>query len=589
MRTTFAIPCLISFAAIYSPALAANLPPNANYPANPNVVQTYDPIGVTGDATIPITNPPAPAIGVFFPDPDFPKTTLIRITDPTTSTGGSCRTSSAADKSNWNADDTLFWIMCTNGASESPIYIPFSWNPQTLNFQQLPPLPFGGEPDFSYTNPNVIYGIDNINRTKLLRFTFNPPNATGVRDGSGTTTTLMALPTQTPGWSSFSTGATEATVSGNERVALAFNGTQDTFNDVMVYDTQSGHYTILETSPIPKVDGVAAQPPNGKLVGFEMHRARIDRSGRWITIEPGNNGIPAGGSFGNMDQPIWDVQTGTLNVWTGADTYGHHVVGYGTIINVPQVGWLRAIQDINNAAVTTLFQPAINYSFCDGHESWNNVQYNLSVPYVSEGTRTDWNGTSFSGGRPFGPFDQEIFAVRTDGEQYQQWRFCHHRSVVISPTSSPQYNFWDYPRGGVSQDGKFYMFTSNWNRTLGADPADNNWVRQDVFVAVLSTGPAYMAPPAPSAPSLSPRAYPNPWRSDRGYPAQITFDQLTGNTTIKIFTLSGHFVKGLPLASSSTTWDLTNESGNEVASGIYLYLATNNLGQKVTGKLAVIR
>ncbi len=45
------------------------------------------------------------------------------------------------------------------------------------------------------------------------------------------------------------------------------------------------------------------------------------------------------------------------------------------------------------------------------------------------------------------------------------------------------YNFWDCPRGNVSQDGRFYMFTSNWEETVGEDMRGS--VREDVFVVKL--------------------------------------------------------------------------------------------------------
>jgi hypothetical protein len=85
-------------------------------------------------------------------------------------------------------------------------------------------------------------------------------------------------------------------------------------------------------------------------------------------------------------------------------------------------------------------------------------------------------------------------------------------------------------------------------------------------------------------------AYPNPWRSDRGYAQQITFKGLTGNTTVKIFTVSGHLVKTLSATTNPTTsWDLTNDSADRVASGVYIYLATNDQGQTARGKVVVIR
>ncbi len=69
----------------------------------------------------------------------------------------------------------------------------------------------------------------------------------------------------------------------------------------------------------------------------------------------------------------------------------------------------------------------------------------------------------------------------------------------------------------------------------------------------------------------------------------MTFDHLAANTDIKIFTISGREVRRVSTTSDSATWDLKNDSGDHVASGVYLYLVTNNLGQQAHGKLAVIR
>jgi len=86
------------------------------------------------------------------------------------------------------------------------------------------------------------------------------------------------------------------------------------------------------------------------------------------------------------------------------------------------------------------------------------------------------------------------------------------------------------------------------------------------------------------------KVYPNPWRSDRhaAHPS-ITFDGLTVGTTIKLFTASAHEVKELHTDGPSIPWDMTNDAGDKVASGIYLYLITDSQGDKVRGKLAVIK
>lgn len=86
------------------------------------------------------------------------------------------------------------------------------------------------------------------------------------------------------------------------------------------------------------------------------------------------------------------------------------------------------------------------------------------------------------------------------------------------------------------------------------------------------------------------RAYPNPWRVDRHTGLPITFDGMAANSTIKIFNLAAHWVKTLPPANGTTTWDLTNDRGERVASGYYFYVVTaRDDRQTVKGKIAIIK
>jgi hypothetical protein len=86
------------------------------------------------------------------------------------------------------------------------------------------------------------------------------------------------------------------------------------------------------------------------------------------------------------------------------------------------------------------------------------------------------------------------------------------------------------------------------------------------------------------------QVYPNPWRSDKHAGKSVTFANLPLNSTVKLFTASGHKVKELSAQSSGlSTWDLTNDSGDKVASGVYIYLITDSQGDKVRGKVAVIK
>jgi len=87
------------------------------------------------------------------------------------------------------------------------------------------------------------------------------------------------------------------------------------------------------------------------------------------------------------------------------------------------------------------------------------------------------------------------------------------------------------------------------------------------------------------------RVYPNPWREDKHDGKPITFDRLPLGATIKIFTVSGRLARTLTPTIDTAVWDLTNDSGDKVASGVYIFMITveNGSAQTLRGKLAVIR
>ena len=83
--------------------------------------------------------------------------------------------------------------------------------------------------------------------------------------------------------------------------------------------------------------------------------------------------------------------------------------------------------------------------------------------------------------------------------------------------------------------------------------------------------------------------YPNPCLAGLG-DRKVTFANLTREAEIRILTSYGLPVRTLfeDNGDGGVDWDLRNESGQIVASGIYIYRVTCK-NQSVTGKLAVIR
>jgi hypothetical protein len=86
------------------------------------------------------------------------------------------------------------------------------------------------------------------------------------------------------------------------------------------------------------------------------------------------------------------------------------------------------------------------------------------------------------------------------------------------------------------------------------------------------------------------RAYPNPWRVDKHANMAVKFDNIPAGSVVKLFTVSAHEVKLLTADGSGTAlWDRTNDSGESVASGVYIFLVIDPQGNSTSGKLAIIK
>jgi flagellar hook assembly protein FlgD len=107
-------------------------------------------------------------------------------------------------------------------------------------------------------------------------------------------------------------------------------------------------------------------------------------------------------------------------------------------------------------------------------------------------------------------------------------------------------------------------------------------------VAALALGPASGLFAAGDLKSARPS--PNPARVFIG-DNEITFNNVTDDVKIRIYSASGALVRDMHVEASGGTaaWDLKNENGEAVASGVYVCLLTNSAGEKKTIKVAVIR
>jgi hypothetical protein len=83
--------------------------------------------------------------------------------------------------------------------------------------------------------------------------------------------------------------------------------------------------------------------------------------------------------------------------------------------------------------------------------------------------------------------------------------------------------------------------------------------------------------------------FPSPWTARSGR-STVTFTGIGQGATLRIYTLEGDLVRELPApdASGQMDWDLKNDGGAPVATGVYYYEVSNSKERKA-GTLGVVR
>lgn len=429
--------------------------------------------------------PPTPALGAagtVIVDATF-GSKILRVTDGNTLPqyrNSGFLTPAGSFEVNWNSDTTLFWIHSKAG----PILFRFDGAalratavPDPANAAQ--PLVLPGSGPFSFRKPNILYMTRG---RKVAEYDVNTRALTTVFDGN------VAVP-------SAANYAYAPSVSDDDnRICLAFGGQQDTHPYVAVLDRSTGRYTVLDTKA-SRLNGA----PTNIWLGFGLHSAYMDRSGRYVIMAKGQGKIA-----GTSDWVVWDVDASRVYEIT-AEWSGHDAAGFGTRVNQSGFyGGVPAFYEEQQWATRGLSESQINkYSYVldwtqlpsphqyiySGHHSWNNARPDAMVPVVGSIVR-DSSQTSL----PWRMWDNEIIGIATDGSK-KVYRFAHHYSKW------DRSNFWDDPRGNISQDGRFFVFTSNWDRTLGADPWGG--VRHDVFIVALPADGAAAASSDTTKPTVA--------------------------------------------------------------------------------------
>jgi hypothetical protein len=452
--------------------------------------------------------PPVPVVGPAnskFTDPTF-GSRMLRVTDGTTrpgSPGRSYTTPSAAHQTAWNADSSYFYVRSVDG-----YFIPYAFNAASMSASRVQATGSGdgglvvasqAEPQFSFVSRNVLYVTrqDSANDWPIVQtFDFS----------TGSYTDLLNLGEAAPIARSTYAGGLSSSAGAPERVMAFFGGpSQDSHYLVALFTPgQPGPVTLLDTttSTITVND---TKTPTSIPLSFHLHHAWLDKSGRYVVLETTAPDRPA-----RAPLYVWDtIGNSVVALPEGtALAGGHYATGFGAMVNqdcCTSTTWDAAQWQMRSLPAPTahhdLITPVLTpqETYAGDHASWNNAQAGTLVPFVTGYYRTP------SETAPWRAWDDEIIAVQTSGgSNATVWRFAHHRTSLVS--------FWDTPRANVSQDGRWAIFTSNWEQTLGGDPGGGP--REDVFMVELRGAATSSAAPAPAAaPARRPRPLPVPSRA----------------------------------------------------------------------------
>ena len=443
---------------------------------------------------------PGPA-GSAFQDPVF-KSTIRRITDAATRPGypnRSYRTPSSPHQNTFSVRSTYFYVMGSNGAGA----IPFALDAATGTARRLQPtttgdggmvLKFYVEPQFSYVDDSIIYGSYNgagSTRRTIDQYDFN----------TGVYSTLLNLDAVAPALTGTYIGSIASSGGPVERILAFFGGTaQDRHHYVVVFDRANPQNRHVVDTLASTIDG----QPAPIVLNFLLHHAMLDRSGRFVMLYPTSADQAAPRNAAQAY--LWDTGTGAITeLGPAAHPYGHDAFGYGVYVNkdcCTTTTWdagqwqFRSLASplVTRDLIKSVLTPKETY--ISDHTTWNSARPDRMLPVVSGLYRFGANTT------PWRAWDDEIVAIQTDaaaGSESTVWRFAHHRSDVRYDGDATRTAFWYQPHPNISQDGRWVLFTSNWEKTLGTDavPEAGTAARQDVFLLQLKPTGDTSAPVTP--------------------------------------------------------------------------------------------
>jgi hypothetical protein len=435
--------------------------------------------------TDPKPVPSAPSLGPansVITDPTF-GSRILRVTDQNTKSGRSFISIDAGFFRAWNADSTAIKL---TGPQGDGYWLEF--NPTTFkvgdgsSIPTVHSVPFGATWEWSMVDPNIMYYLNGNQIAKYNKSTGSSTNLGGPSNGDPLG--YMAVVVGQDSWV----------------CAAAGPGFQDSRYKIFCINPASPSISKFIDVYNKTINGVPQGDPNwptsasGKVIGIHDIAGGTGTSWLEVTFHQHSWG-GNGGSVFNLATNTWSLVTNADFYWSGHVSMGNgkYANSSGSINGLDSRGMVLRNPDnlMNSAEYKFISQPRDSANgWCDSdHSSWLNSLTNPNAPILI--SRFGGSSSCYQHG-----WAGEIVAAAVDGSN-TVWRFAHNHNAGFSCYYSQAF-------AQISNDGKWALFSSYWDGTLGTDTAFGCSNRIDTFIVdLMSAGAIDSSPPIISSVSIA--------------------------------------------------------------------------------------
>ncbi|HJT19428.1 MAG TPA: hypothetical protein VJ746_03095 [Nitrospira sp.] len=461
----------VIFCAFWSPVVLTSCSSSSSSPSDPSSVSnsTLSPSAYsayTGTDPKPSPFPPpdlGPANSMLI-DPTF-GSRILRVTDAATASGASVIPDDAGYFRTWNANATALRLITSGGTSywvefDASNFKVGDGSPQPA----LHRLNFDYSWEWSAVNPDLIYFLNGNQLAQYNKSADATYNLGGPPNGDPVTY--------------------HVTVVGQDDwvCSTAGTGAQDTYTKIFCVNPKTTESKLIDIVN-RTINGVSQSDPNWPTAGsgqtLGIHSIFGSAGGTWLgIIFIGAGWGPSGEAVLNLSTDTWSLMTGANSYWSGHASLGNgkFVNGSGSINGVDSRGAIvRDPGNLMNASqFTFIMQPMTTVGWYDAeHSSWFNASTNAGAPVLFSRYSVSSPPTPL-------PWIGEVVAAATDGSN-TVWRFAHNHNGSGA--------FYGQAFAQISNDGRWVLFSSYWDGTLGASSGDFGLAtRIDTFIVELLPG-----------------------------------------------------------------------------------------------------